>query len=148
MEGMKEKDLSEHGFDLSIMVPEKDPNKGIRPAKFELDERGRLQVKAGKGFGMSILEGAPLQDMDAKKEDIKNMNQALETDFVKEEEGLLIYKHAIPGSEKEMFHFFLVHEVDGMDYVIESLAEGEFTEKQVKRMIESAKTLSPKKESA
>ncbi len=77
------------------------------------------------------------------------MNQALETDFIEEKEGLLIYKYGVPGSDKEMFHFYMVRESDGKQYVIESLRSGEFSRKQVDRMIRSAKSLTPqKKESA
>lgn len=146
---MKKVDMSQKGLRATIQVPKKDPQKGIRPAEFERDQRGRLTIKAGKNFGISILEGPPIMSMEEKKEDIRTMNQALETDFIEEKEGLLIYKYGVPGSDKEMFHFYMVRESDGKQYVIESLSSGEFSRKQVDRMIRSAKSLTPqKKESA
>lgn len=143
---MQKKDLSSSGLQASIMVPKKDPQKGIRPPQFEMDQRGRLVIKAGKVFGFSIFEGAPVMSMKEKKKEIRTMNQALETDFVEEKDGLLIYKYGVPGSDKEMFHFYMVHESKGRKYVIESLSTGNFTRKQVDRMISSARSLTPKKE--
>lgn len=142
---MVKKDLSGKGLKLMAQVPKKDPQKGRPPVKVSMSKKGGLDLKAGDAYGMHIMAGAPVMSMKEKKKGIKSMNQALKTDFLKDEKDLLIYKFSVPGSEKEMFHFLKVVEVNGQKYTVQSLESGEFSKAQVDLMLKSAKSLMPKK---
>ncbi len=143
-ENMKEMNLSEYGVEAVIHVPKKDPDKNIRPAQAKPSNRGGVTVSAGKRFNMNVMQAPPAQDMKAKKKDIKNMSGALELTFVKEKDSLLLYKKSVPTGDKEMFEFYLIHEAGGKPFVIET-GKGEFTKKDIDRMLKSARSIRPKK---
>ncbi len=142
---MVEKDLSDKGLKLIAQVPKKDPQKGRPPVKVGISKKGGVQLKGGDAFGMRIISGAPVMSMKEKKNGIKSMNQALKTEFLKEKEDLLLYKFSVPGSDKEMYHFYMVADVGGQKYVVRSLEDGEYSKGQVELMIRSAKSFKPKK---
>ena len=142
---MKKLDLSKNGVKAFIHVPKKDPNKDIRPAKVSSDNLPGVLVSAGKVFRMRVNQ-APPRKMKAIKADIKNMSGALKPKFVKEKDSLLIFKKSVPGTEKEMFGFYMVKEVGGKPFIFRSDRKGEFSRANVDLMIKSAKSIQLKRD--
>ena len=54
LKGFESIDLTEYGFNLSVMVPEAETN---GEAQVTLTERGALEILVGDGFGMEIMYG-------------------------------------------------------------------------------------------
>ncbi|MFB6258287.1 MAG: hypothetical protein ABEH38_06310 [Flavobacteriales bacterium] len=142
---MKQLDLSKKGIQAKIYVPKKDPKKGIRPAKLKRSKRGGALITAGNPFRMRVMQAPPARKIAKKKKDIKNMSGALKITFLKENDSLLLYKKSLPGGGKKMFSFYLTKKVKGKPFVFEA-GNGEFSKKDVEKMIRSANSIQPKKQ--
>ncbi len=144
--------LGEHGLPLKLMVPEENVKKQVPPPEVEFNpSTSKMRIRVGESFQLSLkqVDPRPIEDV---KADLKNLQQAYEFKFLKESNDMLLYRKVIPNSDLKYFHFYKVKEVDGKPYVVRSLKEGEFTRKQVERMLDAVGTMEkaamPKKKEA
>lgn len=150
--GMAMFHLGEHGLPLKMMVPEKNVKKQIPPpsVRYNRDTR-KMRIRVGDRFWISIQRTEP-RNIKAIKKDLQNLQQAFEFEFLEEKEDQLVYKKSIPNSDRGYYHFYKIQAVDGNSYVIRTNKKGEFSKKQMKRMLKASKTLQkaamPEKEGA
>jgi hypothetical protein len=133
--GMTETDLTPYGMPISIMIP--DSTKG----KAEITEQswGAVEIKVGKTFQVSISEGEG--DVSLMKSDIAGNDINKFKRYVKDEPALLFYESEITQPE---FHFYTVVKSENASYTVEDIKGEIFSEKDVERMIESAKSIKDK----
>ena len=132
---MTETDLTPYGMPISIMIP--DSTKG----KAEITEQswGAVEIKVGKSFQVSISEGEG--DVSLMKSDIAGNDINKFKRYVKDEPALLFYESEITQPE---FHFYTVVKSENTSYTVEDIKGEIFSEKDVERMIESAKSIKAK----
>ena len=130
---MERLDLSEHGMPFSIWVPGKDLSNSDPMAEFD-DSFMHVSVMAGKRFQMIIRQEQT--GMDRLKIALEN-DILREHEYLTDEPHLLIYKSTFPDQEKAYVHFYYAFEVNGEPYVAEDVKEGEFSEANVRTMLDS-----------
>lgn len=137
--GMVETDLTPYGMPITIMIP--DSTKG----KAEITEQswGAVEIKVGKSFQISITEGEG--DVALMKSDIAGNEINKFKRYVKDEPTLLFYESEITQPE---FHFYTIVKAGNTSYVVEDIKGEIFNEKDVERMIESAKSIKAKEQPA
>jgi hypothetical protein len=132
-QGAVRTDLSSEDLPFTIDTPEW--AEGATPTIMWKEEFGYVEVLAGEHFGLTIAEFPG--DLARKKADLeRNLLQTHE--ILSEEDGLLIYKSSFPDNEKLVFHhFYQVLEQDGRYFVVEDLASGQYSLKEIERMASS-----------
>jgi hypothetical protein len=135
--GMMEVDLSPYGIQATMMIP--DSTKGI--ADIQAQSYG-VEIKVGKSYQILVKEGD--EDIELKKSDIKSNEVFKLKRYVKEEPTLLFYEVALPDAEQGQYHFFAIVKAGNSTYIVEDIQEEAFTEKDIERMVESAKSIKPK----
>lgn len=136
LKGFEELDLSEYGFNLTMMVPEAETNGA---PEVVLTERGALEIIVGSNFGIEIMYGEG--DLELLKTDLQE-DLVFKSEIVKEEENALIYKQDIPDSGvKTQNHFFYKAVVGNDVYEVRDVMEGEYGEGMIEKMLEAAKTI-------
>lgn len=142
--GMTLVDLStqEFNFPVTILVP--DSSNGtitITPQNW-----GAVEIKVGEEFQISVEQG------DGENDDLK-LIKSTEIDanevhkvkrYITDEPNLVFYETQMLGSDKSSFHFYGVFKSGDKNYVIEDIKGDDFTEEAVKKMLDSAKSLSAK----
>jgi len=129
--GMNVLDLSRFGKPFVIFVPDTNTN------KLEIVEQpsGELEIKAGKGFHIAIIE--QMEDLNAKKEELKGDEVNKLKNFIADSANVLIWESEITKPE---FHFIVNKKIKDADYsfrdVISTDAEP-FTREQIEKMVES-----------
>jgi len=136
LKGFEELNLSEWGFNLTVMVPKAeihgDPEVG-------LTERGSLEIVVGLDFGIEIMYGEG--DIQLLKMDLKD-DLVFTSDIIKEEENAIIYTQDIPDSGvKTQNHFLYKAEVGKDVYEVRDVIDGEFGSGMIEKMLEAAKTI-------
>ncbi len=139
--GMKMFHLGEHGLPLKMMVPEKNVKKQIPPpsVRYNRDTK-KMRIRVGDRFRISIQRTEP-RNIEKIKKDLQNLQQAFEFEFLEEKEDQLVFKKSIPNSDRGFYHFYKIKEVDGRSYVIRTNKKGEFSKKQMERMLKASNTL-------
>jgi len=137
LKGFEELDLTEYGFNLSVMVPEAETN---GEAQVNLTERGALEIVVGDGFGLEIMfgeEGA----LELLKTDLAE-DLVFKSEIIKEEENALIYTQDIPDSGvKTQNHFFYKAAVGADIYEVRDIMEGEYGASMIEKMLKAARTI-------
>lgn len=137
--GMMEVDLTPHGFPVSIMIP--DSTKGT--PSITAQPWGAVEIKVGKHYQVSIAEGEgdiALAKSDVTSNDVNKLKR-----FLKDEPTLIFYESEITQPE---YHFYTVVKTGNSSFVIEDIKGEVFSEKDVERMIESAKSIKAKEQPA
>jgi hypothetical protein len=140
LKGYEELDLSEWGFNLTVMVPAAELNGA---PEVVLTERGALEVVVGTDFGIEIMYGEG--DIELLKMDLKD-DLVFTSEIIKEEEGAIIYTQDIPGSGVKTQNHFLYKAVVGVDvYEVRDILDGEYGSGMIEKMLAAAKTLKSNK---
>ena len=137
--GMMEVDLAPHGFDITMMIP--DSTKG--KAEITAQPWGAVEIKVGKHYQVSVSEGEG--DIALAKSDVMGNDVNKHKRWVKDEPALLFYESEITQPE---FHFYTVVKAGNKSYVVEDIKGEVFSEKDVERMVESAKSIKAKEQPA
>lgn len=137
LKGYEKLDLTSWGFPMTIMVPDVENN---GEALVEATNRGALEIRVGKNFGMEIIYG---------EGDIYSFKSSLEEDpifitkIIREDSTLLVYKQDIPDSGvKTQYHFFFKTIINNEIYEVHDLQSEQFNEKAIEDMLKAAQTLS------
>lgn len=137
LSGMTELDLSPYTSFTAMMVPDKSRS-GV-DASVEVDEAsGFVHIHAGKKFRITLRQ-EPTTLEDIKQElahDLMWNNEVSGSD-----EHSIIIKKTLPDGSMEQFHFATVLPGVGSNVVLKSDPMGEFTLKDVERMIYCAQSL-------
>lgn len=136
LKGFEKLNLTEYGFNLTVMVPEAETN---GPPEVVMTERGALEIIVGSDFGIEIMYGEG--DLALLKMDLEE-DLVFKSEIIKEEEDALIYKQDIPDSGvKTQNHFFYKAVVGNDVYEVRDVMEGEYGEGMIEKMLEAAKTI-------
>jgi hypothetical protein len=136
LKGYEELNLSEWGFELTVMVPEAEIH---GDPEVVLTERGALEIVVGLDFGLEIMFGEG--DLELLKMDLKD-DLVFTSEIVKEEDNAIIYTQDIPDSGvKTQNHFLYKAEVGTDIYEIRDIVDGEFGAGMIEKMLEAAKTV-------
>jgi hypothetical protein len=127
-------DLAEFDLPLQFTPPDKGSTEGAEPTVVWKDEIGKLEVRAGERFGLTIVE---------EPGDIGRLKADLDRDLLKKNTvvkgtpDLLVYKSELPDDPDLVFlHFYQVLQSGGRTFVVEDVQDGtRFTEQDVDRMI-------------
>jgi hypothetical protein len=132
--GMVAADLSGQGLQALVNVPDST----VAPLEIMANPQGGADVKVGKNFQMTIIEGPG--DIALKKNDITHDDVRKFVKYIVEEPNNLVWEWQIEGMEPE-FHFYAIVK-DGTKTFEVRDAEGEvFSEKAATQMLDAAKTL-------
>lgn len=135
--GMQALDLSEYSDFADIMVPDKSRS-GVDASVSVDDVTGFMHVRAGKRFQMIIRE-EPTSLEDIKQElqnDLMWRNTISEHD-----ENSIIIEKTLPDGSMGQYHFATVLNGAGSNVVLRSDPMGEFSKKDIERMLFSANTI-------
>jgi hypothetical protein len=136
LKGFEELNLSEWGFNLTLMVPKAEIHGD--PEIVET-ENGALEIVVGLDFGIEIMYGEG--DIKLLKMDLKD-NLVFTSEIIKEEENAIIYTQDIPDSGvKTQNHFLYKAEVGADVFEVRDLVDGEFGSGMIEKMLEAAKTI-------
>lgn len=136
LKGLEELNLTEYGYDLSIMVPKADIH---GTAEVELTERGTLEIVIGLDYGLEIMFGDG--DIELLKTDLKE-GLVFTSEIINEENNVLVYTQDIPDSGvKTQNHFMYRAEVGENVYEVRDIAAKEYGSGMIDKMLESAKTI-------
>lgn len=136
LKGYEELNLSEWGFDLTVMIPEAEIH---GDPEVLLTERGALEIVVGLDFGLEIMFGEG--DIELLKMDLKD-DLVFTSEIVKEEDNAIIYTQDIPDSGvKTQNHFLYKAEVGTNIYEVRDIVDGEFGSGMIEKMLEAAKTV-------
>lgn len=139
LEGTVEFDMSDAGFAYKMMVPNEDQAKATPEISYN-EDAGYFAVVCGEHFSITITEDEP--DFALLKEDL-NTHLLYKTEFLKDEADLLIYESTLPDESNSYVHFYLVKELNGMKFVIEDEKMGDFTQGDIDKMVQCARSISP-----
>ncbi|MBL4594336.1 MAG: hypothetical protein JKX68_11060 [Flavobacteriales bacterium] len=136
LKGYEELNLSEWGFELTVMVPKAE----IHGApEVVLTERGALEIIVGLDFGLEIMYGEA--DIELLKMDLQE-DLVFISEIVKEEENAIIYTQDIPDSGVKTQNHFLYKAEIGIDiFEVRDVIDGEFGSGMIEKMLEAAKTI-------
>jgi len=136
LKGFEELNLSEWGFNLTIMVPEAEV---YGTPEVVLTERGALEIIVGSDFGLELIFGEG--DIELLKMDLKE-DLVFTSQIIKEEEDAIIYTQDIPDSGVKTQNHFLYKAQIGTDvYEIRDVIDGEYGAGMIEKMLSAAKTL-------
>lgn len=132
--GMAAADLSTQGLAVLVNVPDST----IGPLEIISNTQGGADVKVGKNFQMTIIEGPG--DMEMKKNDVTHDDIRKFVKYIVEEPNALVWEWQIEGMEPE-FHFYAVIKAGEKSFEVCNV-EGEiFSEKAATQMLEAAKSI-------
>ncbi len=136
LKGFEELNLSEWGFDLTVMVPQADIHGN---PEVVLTERGALEIVVGLDFGLEIMFGEG--DIELLKMDLQE-DLVFISEIIKEEENAIIYTQDIPDSGvKTQNHFLYKAEVGTDVFEVRDILDGEYGSGMIEKMLEAAKTI-------
>ena len=136
--GMTSLDLSPHGMDLTIMIPDESFGKPM----ITENAMGGVDINVGENFGISVLFG--MGDVMLMKSDLEN-DLVYDHNIILDKEDLLMYEKSIPesGIDPE-FHFYYTTLLNGETYDVQNMTDRSFSKAAIERMIISAETLKGK----
>lgn len=135
--GMHQVDLSAYNLNASMYVP--DDSKG--KTTIATSSWGSIEISNGNTFALEIVPfGMSLAE---KKEELAG-DLVYTIEYLKENDQLIVYKKSIKDSETEAeYHFFMNVEIDGEIVEIKNSMEGSFSQRNIEKMVESARSLTP-----
>ena len=131
--GMIALDLSKYGKPFTIFTP--DSSSG----KLSIVEQswGALEIKAGKGFQISITEDPG--DIELRKTDVKGDEVNKFKSFLVEEPATIMWESEITQPE---FHFYTIQKIGTSTYVFEDIKSPDtepFSKEATQKMLDSSK---------
>ena len=136
LKGYEELDLTQWGFNMTIMVPNAEVN---GEPQIILTDRGALEVAVGLTFGIEIMYGEG--DIELLKMDLKD-DLVFSSEIIKEDENTLVYFQDIPNSGvKTQNHFFYKAVIGDDIFEIRDLMDGQYGKGMIEEMLAAAKTL-------
>ena len=136
LKGYEELNLTEWGFNLTVMVPQADIHGN---PEVILTERGALEIVVGTGFGLEIMYGEA--DIALLKADLQE-DLVFTSEIIKEEEKAIIYSQNIPDAGvKTQNHFLYKAEIGTDVFEVRDVIDGEFGSGMIEKMLEAAKTI-------
>ncbi len=136
LKGFEELNLTEYGFNLTVMVPEAENN---GEAQVVLTERGALEIVVGSDFGIEIMYGEG--DLALLKSDL-NDDLVFVSSIIAEDSTSIIYSQDIPESGVKTQHHFFYKAVIGTDiYEVRDIMESDYGSGMIEKMLGAAKTL-------
>tara|TARA_B100000809_G_scaffold71156_2_gene68757 strand:+ start:13489 stop:14025 length:537 start_codon:yes stop_codon:yes gene_type:complete len=143
LKGYETLDLTEWGFNLTVMVPQADIHGN---PEVTLTERGALEIVVGTGFGLEIMYGDA--DLALLKADLQE-DLVFTSEILQEEEKALIYSQNIPDAGvKTQNHFLYKAEIGAEIFEVRDVIDGEFGTGMIEKMLEAAKTIKSANEAA
>lgn len=134
-------DLAAHDLPLMLMAPDKQLLGGAEPQVVWKDEIGRLEVRAGEHFGLTIVEEPG--DIARKEADL-DRDLLRKNTIIKETPELLMYRSEFPDDPTLVYiHFLQVLKVGDRSFVVEDIPELRFNEQDVERMAASLSAKQP-----
>lgn len=136
LKGLEPLDLTEYGYDLSIMVPKADLNGA---AEVKLTERGTLEIVIGTDYGIEIMFGEG--NIELLKTDLKE-DLVFTAEIISEEKNALVYTQDIPDSGVKIQNHFMYKAVVGENtYEVRDIVANDYGLGMVEKMLTSAKTI-------
>lgn len=135
--GMVAADLS--GFGLSALVNV--PDSTVAPLEITANPQGGADVRVGKNFQMTIIEGPG--DMQMKKNDIMHDDVRKFIKYIVEDPNALVWEWQVEGMEPE-FHFYAIVKDGDKTFEVSNLEDvdgGKFSEKAATQMLDAAKSI-------
>lgn len=133
-QGMVAADLSEHGMQVLVNVPDST----VAPLEITANAQGGADIKVGKNFQITITEGPG--DLALKKNDITHDDVRKFVKYVVEEENALVWEWQIQGMEPE-FHFYAIVKDGGKSFEVRDVEGEVFSEKAAVQMLDAAKSI-------
>jgi hypothetical protein len=135
-------DLASHGLPLQLEMPDKQLLGGMEPTVVLNENTGKLEVRAGEHFALTIVEEPG--DMVRVKADL-DREQIRQNSTVRETPELLVYKSEFPDDPTLVFlHFYQVVKVGDRGFVVEDIQDGtRFNEQDIERMAAAVRAPSP-----
>lgn len=136
LRGMVEMDLSEHGLPLVILVP--DSSVGV--PRVTVQPYGETEIKVGRGYWITIAEGG---DMELQRQDVDE-DLLYKSNYLEDESCCILYRSVLPDDElHEEHHFYVVKNIDGVDYEIRDKPDGsvQYSERAARSMLEAARAM-------
>lgn len=132
--GMMAVDISSHGLPLIINLPDS----SLGAHEIRENALGGIDVKSGKNFQISIIEGTGNFDM--KRSDIETDAVRKLVKYVINEPATLCWEWQIEGLEPE-FHFYTIIHTGNKSFEVQDVEGEMFSENAVAKMLESAKSI-------
>jgi len=136
-QGMVAADLSTQGLAALVNVP--DSTTG--PLEITPNAQGGADVKVGKNFQMTIIEGPG--NMEIKKKDITSDDVRKFVKYIVEDPNAIVWEWQMEGGEPE-YHFYAIVKSDNKSYEVFDVAGEVFSEKAATQMLDAAKSVRPK----
>lgn len=136
-QGMVAADLSAQGLAALVNVP--DSTTG--PLEIISNAQGGADVKVGKNFQMTIIEGPG--NMEMKKKDITSDEVRKFVKYIVEDPNAIIWEWQMDGGEPE-YHFYAIVKSENKSYEVFDVVGEVFSEKAATQMLDAAKSIRPK----
>lgn len=135
--GMVAADLSAQGLAALVNVPDST----VAPLEITSNAGGGADVRVGKNFQISIIEGPG--NMDMKKNDVTHDDVRKFIKYIVEDPNALLWEWQIEGMEPE-FHFYAIVKDGDKTFEVSNLEDadgGKFSEKAATQMLDAARTV-------
>jgi len=132
--GMVAADLSAQGLPVLINVPDSTMGKLV----IETNAQGGADVKVGKNFQMTIVEGAG--DITMKKNDITHDDVRKFIKYLVEDPNAIVWEWQIEGMEPE-FHFYAIVKAGDKSFEVRDVEGEVFSEKSATQMLDASKSI-------
>jgi hypothetical protein len=128
-------DLGAHDMPLEIILPDAQLLGSDQDSVAWKEESGKLEVRAGEHFGLSISE---------EPADIERLKGDLERDLLRKNTVLrsgsdrIVYRSEFPDDPSLVFiHFYLIVQAQGRTFIVQDLDALRFNEQDVARMMDA-----------
>ena len=136
--GMVAADMSGVGLAALVNVPDST----VAPLEIIANPQGGADVKVGKNFQITVIEGAG--DMEMKKNDITHDDIRKFVKYVGEPDAnSMVWEWQITGMEPE-FHFYAIVKDGDKTYEVRDVEGEVFSEKSATQMLDAAKSVRAK----
>jgi hypothetical protein len=132
--GMVAADLSGQGLQILVNVPDST----VAPLEIIANAQGGADVKVGKNFQMTIIEGPG--DITMKKNDIIHDDVRKFVKYIVEDPTYLVWEWQIAGMEPE-FHFYAIVKDGDKTFEVRDVEGEVFSEKAATQMLDAAKSI-------
>jgi hypothetical protein len=136
-QGMIAADLSTQGLAALVNVP--DSTTG--PLEIIPNAQGGADVKVGKNFQMTIIEGPG--NVELKKKDIASDEVRKFVKYIVEDPNAIVWEWQMEGGEPE-YHFYAIVKAGNKSYEVFDVVGEVFSEKAATQMLDAAKSVRPK----
>ncbi len=137
LEGYVPFDMSGSGLNITLMVPGKGKT-GVEPSSATHENQLTYTVNAGPYFSLVFQDEEP--DLELFKTDLSG-DLTFSNTIISEKEGVIVYRSKAKDIDRFYYHFRMVKEIDGMQYVVYDNKFGEYTEEHIEEMIKSISTI-------